>query len=60
MRLRGGAPKPATRADWIKKAESMKVADGTSFTTYLTVLPVLPLGYLRDLVSHPFCLPGCH
>jgi hypothetical protein len=31
MRLRGGAPKkagPPTRADWIKKAESMKVSEG--------------------------------
>lgn len=59
MRLRGGAPKakPATRADWIKKAESMKVADGTSFAAYLTVLPVLPLGHRRDLVLVRFaCL----
>ena len=57
MRLRGGAPKPATRADWIKKAESMKVADGTSFAAYLTVLSVLPLGHRRDLVLVRFaCL----
>ena len=57
MRLRGGAPKPATRADWIKKAESMKVADGTCFAAYLTVLSVLPLGHRRDLVLVRFaCL----
>ncbi len=52
MRLRGGAPKkagPPTRADWIKKAESMKVSEGARLLTNAGGYGAC-IAYVRSLV----------